>query len=972
MANDQQRLCIGPGDLPQVGCRGGAGIRMQSMGHYVFSRLHLGKGGLVSAQALAFALLAGIASGCSSGSATGGAGAPVSQATAPSIVTQPQSQTAALNGQATFMVSATGTGPLMYQWTLNGAAISGATSATLQLSSITSSQGGSYAVRVSNTAGVVSSSAAVLTLTVPAACVSTNANCPLIYRTPPELGTGLDAANITGQRFGSDVQVYSELVDSTGTLVIGSIQALTVLYSNTALLQVQAPSNAAARQLIAVWVERVANGVIYDSATVYLNAPTINKVSEQTVRPGGQMYIWGRWLSQSDTTYANSSVIFRPASGPDIPATITAGNTLQLTVAVPATLVPGTAYSLVVGNGWGGTVGQTIFANAITAGASGADPLNLGVYWGANLTFVTPATTYDVTSSPNLSLHATGNGVTDDTAAVQAALTYVGTHGGGVVYAPAGTYKMTAELQILYPNTVLEGAGASTVFTYGAGQTASTSGGFLAFANNNVTLSGVARLTVNDLFPGTNGTANGAIRIFSGKANVSKLFLANVVFNLGQSYGMVLGNAVSDFLITGCTITQARVMNNPSGTADNGPISAGTPYFTFTNNTVSYEFGRLHFTTTNHQVVMGNTITVDGSVSNLTYLAANSLETGGIEFSFSDDVAYIKNNISVSPAPNFATLPSTVSSFLYDCFELLLSQTSQYGLSYYGTVSSATSTTLTDSSQNWSSTSLTPAPSTRRAFVAITDGPGIGQVRNVVSYTNNTITVDTPFDVTPTANASAYTVSYFVSNNLVVQDNTFSNGQVAVEVYSGGVNNFIRRNTIYGTHGIKLLGGDVAQCSGTGCASGFSYARTLAWHSDILNNIVDNEDSPAVGNFPAGIQVQTVQFENYPGYDQGLHGNTVFDTEVRNNQLTAHLPNVPSDFHNSVDGWYTVGAWGSNQIDAGTASPYPGPLVAVMGTVVSGNQAANAENLTTKAPITNPLKVTTNGVAGIVDSQNFP
>jgi hypothetical protein len=202
-----------------------------------------------------------------------------------------------------------------------------------------------------------------------------------------------------------------------------------------------------------------------------------------------------------------------------------------------------------------------------------------------------------------------------------------------------------------------------------------------------------------------------------------------------------------------------------------------------------------------------------------------------------------------------------------------------------------------------------------------------------------------------------------VTNNAVIQDNILSNGQVGVEIYSGGTNSFIRRNTIYGTHGIKLIGGDVAECSGTACASGFSYARTLAWHSDILNNVVDNEDSPAVGNFPAGIQVQAVQFENYPGLNQGLHGNSVFDTEVRNNQVTAHLPNIATDFHNDVDGWYTIGAWGSNNTDSTGTSLYPAPLVAVLGTVVTNNMSKNAA--------ATPLKVTTYGVAGIAEFLNF-
>jgi hypothetical protein len=54
--------------------------------------------------------------------------------------------------------------------------------------------------------------------TLPTACVSTNHNCPLITQAPPELNYANDAANITGLRFGSDVKVYSELVDNTAHL----------------------------------------------------------------------------------------------------------------------------------------------------------------------------------------------------------------------------------------------------------------------------------------------------------------------------------------------------------------------------------------------------------------------------------------------------------------------------------------------------------------------------------------------------------------------------------------------------------------------------------------------------------------------------------------------------------------------------------------------------------------------------------
>ncbi len=52
-------------------------------------------------------------------------------AVAPTITTQPASQTVTAGQTATFNVAATGTAPLSYQWKKNGTAISGATSSVL-------------------------------------------------------------------------------------------------------------------------------------------------------------------------------------------------------------------------------------------------------------------------------------------------------------------------------------------------------------------------------------------------------------------------------------------------------------------------------------------------------------------------------------------------------------------------------------------------------------------------------------------------------------------------------------------------------------------------------------------------------------------------------------------------------------------------------------------------------------------------
>jgi sugar lactone lactonase YvrE len=88
----------------------------------------------------------------------------VGQSLAPAIQAGPVAVTASAGGTATLSVTASGTS-LSYQWYLNGAPISGATSASLNLTNLAASQGGNYTVTVTNSYGSVTSSAAVVTVT---------------------------------------------------------------------------------------------------------------------------------------------------------------------------------------------------------------------------------------------------------------------------------------------------------------------------------------------------------------------------------------------------------------------------------------------------------------------------------------------------------------------------------------------------------------------------------------------------------------------------------------------------------------------------------------------------------------------------------------------------------------------------------------------------------------------------------------
>jgi hypothetical protein len=120
--------------------------------------MRLQKRSMISALVLAGLQLFAIS--CSNTPPTGG-----TRTVAPTIVTQPASQTVAVGQPVTFTVAASGTAPLTYQWqnAATNAKISGATSASYTIASTAISNNGStYRVVVANSAGSITSAAATL------------------------------------------------------------------------------------------------------------------------------------------------------------------------------------------------------------------------------------------------------------------------------------------------------------------------------------------------------------------------------------------------------------------------------------------------------------------------------------------------------------------------------------------------------------------------------------------------------------------------------------------------------------------------------------------------------------------------------------------------------------------------------------------------------------------------------------------
>lgn len=81
------------------------------------------------------------------------------------ITSQPVNQSSCPGGSVTYLVTATGTGVLTYQWKKNGIDILGATSSGYTINPVTAGDAASYTVVVTGTCGTLTSNAATLTIT---------------------------------------------------------------------------------------------------------------------------------------------------------------------------------------------------------------------------------------------------------------------------------------------------------------------------------------------------------------------------------------------------------------------------------------------------------------------------------------------------------------------------------------------------------------------------------------------------------------------------------------------------------------------------------------------------------------------------------------------------------------------------------------------------------------------------------------
>ncbi len=508
-----------------------------------------------------------------------GAGVPV----VPSITTQPASQTVVAGQAATFLVAATGQGHLTYQWQKNGAAISGATSATYSTPATTvSDNGAKFTVVISNSKGNVTSDAATLTVTAAAA--------PPSITTQPASQTIVAGKTATFSVVASGAAPLSYQWTKNGTAVSGAI-------SPAYTTPMAATSDSGS--LFAVVVSNLAGSAASNSSLLTVTAAVV--APSITTQPVSQTIVAGKTATFSVIASGTAPLSYQWTKN----GTAVSGATLSTyTTPAAATSDSGSQFTVIVSNSAGTansnsailTVTSAVVAPSITTQpASKTVPVGqtatfqvaasgtatLAYQWqknGAAISgavssgYTTPVTTSADSGSQFTVAVSNSSGTVTSSAAVltvnaagqltanPASLTYTNVTVGSSTMLPV-TLTNTGGTSVSISNVTLSGAGVSV---------AGVSSGLILAAGN----SAVLNVTYT---PPASGTLNGSVTIASNATNpTATISLAGTAVQ-PVSHSVTLGLTPNSSNVAGYNVYRSSTSNGPY-TKLNSPLVTSTTY----------------------------------------------------------------------------------------------------------------------------------------------------------------------------------------------------------------------------------------------------------------------------------------------------------------------------------------------------------------------------------------------------------
>ena len=554
---------------------------------------------------------------------------------------------------------------------------------------------------------------------------------------------------------------------------------------------------------------------------------------------------------------------------------------------VPAGVATGHAYRAQVSNGFATAVSTTTVAGH----NSGTNYFSIQQSWGIDYIVEDgpgykpgqPGSVeadhhiFNVVTDPALTVHAAGNGVTNDAPAIQAAIEKVKLNGGGIVFLPAGTYNVGVSGLVIRPGTVLQGHSSSDtkiIFGPTTKQAASFSMAGITIPDN-ASMTGIADLSIQDVDQLSQFVVNLDLR----GGTFSKFFIQRVNWDLGT--GRQLGVNGDRIDVENSTFHQDYNTQDlqSDGTGMVGPIWWDpVSNLTFAGNTVTYWTGQILMDDLNNALIDGNHFTriADPIVAGPQQAAWNTNIAGrriavgdhvqlrqgrGLSTQFGKNVLITNNKFDVD----------TSRGPLYynwnDCETILNEARDRDDMGVLASANASSATAQPKSSGSWNYYS--------NSMIIIASGKGAGQWRHITQRNGNAFTIDQPWLVIPSA-GDHFVISVPSYENAIIHGNTLKDSPRGIVLYRGAFFNVnVTWNTLTDNGGISLEPFD----SVVDGAPSFNVSRNV----EINNNTVTNTK----GFVPAFIDLSMAMIQH-----NAFWGYNMLGVEVRNNQITA----VPGTF----------------------------------------------------------------------------
>ncbi|WP_158558930.1 glycosyl hydrolase family 28-related protein [Rhodoferax lacus] len=574
-------------------------------------------------------------------------------------------------------------------------------------------------------------------------------------------------------------------------------------------------------------IVRLGNGDAL-GAPIKLNAATAFHLDTTQLAAGGKFRVFGRnlllpgytpvvkvdgWAAAIDGAASDENMLVATAP-------LRLGNKARIAVSVDN------------GNGTGASLMERPIASA---SGDGKDPFGLGVGWASAFSGIASRVLL-AASDQRLQRPVKCNGSQDDSKGLQEAIDLANATGGGTVWLPEGTCRLSATVQ-LKSNVVVQGAGPRrTVLAYDANY---------PLLGRGVSLAGLRNFSLRNVA----GTIESALLQKS-----DRVFFSNVVFEINGGIQMFLTENLN-VVIDHCEFLQ------PKNPRESGPfVLSGSAGLVFTHNRVVFANGNPNFGGVHDAYVGDNHISRDVRDNQHSKGVVHSLT-----LDFAHRVAVVNNVLDVLGGP-------IVNKRRNDGETILTEGGGGNRTENIGYVKAATALTLTDPDVVHKVRPFGAGEIPENYAVAIVAGTGTGQTRRVVGYNNSTLTVDHAWDIVPDA-SSHYATFVWGLEKTLIKGNTLSQNARGIWLYQTAVKDVdIVSNTITEGGGIYLRTAQSLK----------DRLFTPMYGVKVANNTIFNSSS----EWPSYIHLAFVRMDE-PAFGLGAIG-----VEIRANTLQANRPNV--------------------------------------------------------------------------------